>query len=292
MDISNLENLDIDQQKIINNFSTNWINIAIVIAITIAVVFAIKFFSKRINKAIDKKIDADKKESRGRAHTLTSVISKLLISLSIITCVLIILNQLGISITPIVAIGAIALIIIGIGAQSVIKDVINGAFILIEQWFQVGDIVAVSGDINISGRVEKINMRTTVLRDLNGIVHHIPNSEIRALSNKTQEWANAVVEVGVHYRENTDRVVEVFETVFDELVNDEKYKKTMLERPKVLGNGGVNELGDSSVTFKIICKVKAEEQWTIERQLRKRIKDKFDEVGIEIPYPCRNLYMR
>jgi small conductance mechanosensitive channel len=100
------------------------------------------------------------------------------------------------------------------------------------------------------------------------------------------------IEVGVHYSENTDRVVKVLEDVFDDLVNDKNYKGVILERPEILGDGGISELGDSAVVFKMICKVKSGKQWTIARQMRKRIKDKFDKMGIEIPYPCTNVYMR
>jgi small conductance mechanosensitive channel len=281
--------ISIDTQKIIESFSTNWINIAIVIAAMIAIVLVIYFVSKKLRRVIEKRIGDDKREIRRRTFTLNSVISNLVITLTIFIGVLIILDMLGISITPIIAGAGIIGIVVGLGAQSLIKDLINGSFIIIEQWFQINDVVSVG---NITGTVEKISLRTTVLRDLDGVVHFIPNSEIKILSNKTQKWALAVVEIGVHYKENTDRVVQVLDTVFDEMIKDKKYKKYFLEKPTVMGDGGVNELGDSSVIFKIICKVTPDEQWTIERQLRKRIKDKFDEVGIEIPFPCRNLYMR
>ncbi|MBU4483383.1 MAG: mechanosensitive ion channel family protein, partial [Actinobacteria bacterium] len=203
--------------------------------------------------------------------------------------ILIIAEQIGISILPIITGAGIIGIIFGLGAQSLIKDLINGSFILFEQWYQVNDIITV-GDI--TGTVERFSLRTTVIRDLEGVLHYIPNSEIKVLSNRTAEWARAVVDVGVHYKESTDKVVEVLSLVFDEIMTDAKYGPCIIERPEILGDGGVSELGDSAVVFKIICKVKPPNQWTIARQLRKRIKDKFDEVGIEIPYPCRNLYMR
>ena len=281
--------INIDAQQIIQSFNTNWINIAIVMAAMIAIILIVYFISKRLRAVISKKIGDDKKELRRRTYTFNSVISNLIIVLTIFIGGLILLDMLGISITPIIAGAGIIGIVVGLGAQSLIKDLINGSFILIEQWFQINDIVSVG---NITGTVERISLRTTVLRDLDGVVHFIPNSEIKILSNKTQKWARAVVEIGVHYKENTDRVLQVLDTVFDEMVDDKKYKKFLLENPTVLGDGGVNSLGDSAVTFKIICKVTPDEQWTIERQLRKRIKDKFDEVGIEIPFPCRNLYMR
>jgi small conductance mechanosensitive channel len=143
-----------------------------------------------------------------------------------------------------------------------------------------------------TGAVERFNLRTTIIRDIEGTVHFIPNGEISVLGNRTQLFSRAVVDVGVHYDENTDKVVEILETIFNDIMKDKEYGKRITERPKILGGGGVSELGDSAVVFKIICKVEAGEQWNIERQLRKRIKDRFDEVGIEIPYPCNNLYMR
>ncbi len=290
MDTSNASgNINIDSQVIMQSLISNWINIAIVIAAIVAIVLIVHFVSRRLKAVISGKIGEDKREFRRRTYTLNSVISNLIIIITVFTGLLIILSMLGIPITPIVAGAGIIGIIIGLGAQSLIKDLINGSFILIEQWFQIGDIVSVD---NITGTVEKVSLRTTVLRDLNGVVHFIPNSEIKILSNKSQKWANAVIDVGVHYKENTDRVVQVLNTVFDEIVQDSKYKKHILEKPKILGDGGVNELGDSAVMFKILCRVTPEQQWTIERQLRKRIKDKFDEVGIEIPFPCRNVYMR
>ncbi len=281
--------VNIDAQQIIQSFNTNWINIAIVVGAMIAIILVVYFISKRLRVVIARKIGDDKKELRSRTFTFNSVISNLIIVLTVFIGGLIILDMLGISIAPIIAGAGIIGIVIGLGAQSLIKDLINGSFILIEQWFQINDVVSVG---NITGTVERISLRTTVIRDLDGVVHFIPNSEINILSNKTQKWANAVIVVGVHYKENTDRVVEVLDIVFEEIVKDKKYKKFILEKPKVLGDGGVDELGDSAVTFKILCKVTPDEQWTIERQLRKRIKDKFDEVGIEIPFPCRNLYMR
>jgi small conductance mechanosensitive channel len=135
-------------------------------------------------------------------------------------------------------------------------------------------------------------MRTTVIRDLEGTLHFVPNGEISKLSNRTHTWSRALIQIGVHYKENIDKVIKVLEEVFDGLISDKKYKKSILERPEILGEGGVSELSDSAVVFTIICKVKPGQQWTIARQLRKRIKERFDMEGIEIPYPCTNVYMR
>lgn len=281
--------INIDSQKIIENFKANWITITIVVLAVLLIILIVRAVSRRLRILIEKKIGNEKIEIRKRTFTFNSVLSNLIIVLSVFIGILTIAEQLGISILPIITGAGIIGIIFGLGAQSLIKDLINGSFILFEQWYQVNDIITV-GDI--SGTVERFSLRTTVIRDLEGVLHYIPNSEIKVLSNKTTEWARAVIDVGVHYKESTDKVVEVLNLVFDEIMMDAKYGPYIIERPEILGDGGVSELGDSAVVFKIICKVKPPNQWTIARQLRKRIKDKFDEVGIEIPYPCRNLYMR
>ncbi|MBN1299371.1 MAG: mechanosensitive ion channel family protein [Actinobacteria bacterium] len=284
-----LSGINIDSQTIIANLKSNWINILIVIAVVVIIAIVIRVISKRIRKLIEQKIGEEKTEVRKKTFTFNSVLSNLIIVLSVFIGALVIADQLGISILPIITGAGVLGIIIGLGAQSLIKDLINGSFILFEQWYQVNDIVTVE---NVTGVVERFSLRTTVIRDLEGVLHFIPNSEIRILSNSTQEWARAVVDIGVHYSENTDRVVKILNEVFSELMQDRRYKNLILEKPEVLGDGGVSELADSAVIFKIVCKVKPPNQWTIERQMRKRIKDKFDSEGVEIPFPCLNLYQR
>jgi len=285
----NTKALNATTESIFKNFLDNWLNIVIIIVALLVVIILVKIISIKMRRLVEKSVSDEKVLIKKRTFTLTNVISNLIIVSSTIAALLIIADQVGIPITPLLAGAGVAGIVIGLGAQSLIKDLINGTFILLEQWYQVDDIVSI-GDT--SGVVEKFNLRTTVLRDIEGILHFIPNGEIKKLSNLTHTWSRALVEVGVHYKEDIDRVVEVLEESFEGLINDKKYKDSILERPNILGDGGVSELGDSAVKFTIICKVKPGHQWTIGRQLRKRIKNKFDEAGIEIPYPCTNVYMR
>lgn len=285
----NLKNFGINSQNIVINFKTNWIPVTIVFLSLLILLLVIRIILRKVKKVIDNKIPDNKTEIKKKSFTFTNVAGNLIIVFITLAAILIISQQLGINLIPVLTGAGILGIVIGFGAQNLIKDIINGMFILFEQWFQVNDIIAV-GDK--AGVVEKFNLRVTVIRDLNGIVHYIPNGQINILSNLSQEWANAVVDIGVHYKENTDKVIKVLEEIFDDLVNDVKYKDLILERPKILGDNGVDDLSNSSVTFKIICKVKPSNQWTIERQLRKKIKDKFDETGIEIPYPSTNVYIK
>ncbi len=279
----------ISASQMLANLKASWINIAIIVVALVVIIIIVRIIAHRMRRIVERKISDDRIMMKKRTFTFTSVISNLIVIVAFIAAALIIADEIGISVTPLLAGAGVAGIVFGFGAQSFIKDLINGIFILMEQWFQVDDIVTIGGT---TGTVERFNLRTTVIRDIEGTVHYIPNGEIARLSNRSQLWSRAVVEVGVHYEHQTDKVITVLEEVFDDLMADKNYKKTILERPSILGDGGVTELGDSAVVFKMICKVKAGEQWTIARQLRKRIKDKFDEVGIEIPYPCTNVYMR
>lgn len=283
------ENINTLSGGFIQNFLDNWIDIAIIVGTLVVLIIIVSISRSRLRRFFEKKIPEDKMLMRKRTFTFNSVVSNLIIVIAFIAAALVIAEQLGISVTPLLAGAGVAGIVIGFGAQSLIKDLINGVFILLEQWYQIDDVVSV-GDI--TGSVERFNLRTTVIRDIEGTVHYIPNGEITVLGNRTHLWSRAVVEVGVHYDEDTGRIVEVLEEIFDDIMADKKYKKMILERPKILGDDGISELGDSAIIFKLICKVKPGEQWNIGRQIRKRIKDKFDEVGIEIPYPCTNIYMR
>jgi small-conductance mechanosensitive channel len=276
-------------QSIIENFKQNWLLLVIIFAAIIILFSIVRLASSKFRKIADKKISDEKIEARKKTFTVISVFSNLILVMGVLIASLVIADTLGINILPVLTGAGVLGIIIGFGAQNLIKDIINGLFILIEQWFQVEDIITVG---NISGVVEKFNLRTTVIRDLNGKVHFIPNGQITILGNFTSGWARAVVDISVSYKENTERVLGVLEEVFDDFMKKKEYKKFILERPSVIGDGGIDDLGDSAVVFKIILKVKPPNQWTIERQLRKMIKSKFDETGIEIPYPSRNIYIR
>jgi small-conductance mechanosensitive channel len=281
--------LDIAGGDIFQNFLDNWLNIVIVIAVLLAVIIVVIIVARRIRRLVERRISDDKQIVKKRTFTFIGAVSNLIIIISVVAALLVIADQVGISVTPLLAGAGVASIVIGFGAQSLIKDLINGIFILLEQWYQVNDIITI-GDT--TGTVERFNLRTTVIRDLEGTLHFVPNGEISKLSNRTHTWSRALIQIGVHYKENIDKVIKVLEEVFDELISDKKYKKSILERPEILGEGGVSELSDSAVVFTIICKVKPGQQWTIARQLRKRIKESFDMEGIEIPYPCTNVYMR
>jgi small conductance mechanosensitive channel len=199
---------------------------------------------------------------------------------------LMLFREFGMDITPLLAGAGVAGLAIGFGAQSLIKDVIAGFFILMEDQFHVGDVIQAAG---VSGQVEHITLRMTIVRDLHGAVHFIPNGEIKVASNLTKEWSRAVLEVGVGYEEDIDHVITVLNEVNRSLADDETFGKLVLEPPQVLG---VEALADSQVTIRILAKTLPLQQWDVARELRRRIKGAFDREGIQVPYPHRVVITR
>jgi len=196
----------------------------------------------------------------------------------------VILKEFGVEIGPIIASAGIVGLAVGFGAQNLVRDIISGFFIILENQIRVGDVAIVNGT---GGLVEKINFRTTVLRDLGGVVHIFPNGTIDTLSNLTNEWSANVFEIGVAYRENTDRVIEIMQQVGQTMLDDEKFGRLMLEAPEIFG---VDKFADSAVVIKGRIKTKPIRQWEVGREFLRRVKFAFDENNIEIPFPHRSLY--
>jgi moderate conductance mechanosensitive channel len=197
-----------------------------------------------------------------------------------------VLTVLGtfIEIAPLLASVGVFGLAISFGAQSLVKDVISGTFLLIEGQFGVGDIVRI-GDV--SGLVEKITIRTTILRDAHGVVHIIPNGSITRVSNMTKNWSRAVLDIGVAYRENVDRVMAVLRDVGQELRADPEWGPLILEDCEVLG---IDSFQDSAVVIRMNAKTLPLKQFPVARELRRRIKNRFDAEGIEIPFPHLSFY--
>jgi len=228
-------------------------------------------------------LSGDQERAR-RANTLFPLLRKILRVVLIIVTILVILPELGVNITPLLAGAGIAGIAIGFGAQTLVKDFINGFFILAENAINVGDWVEVGGN---NGEVEGLSIRNVKLRDIYGDVYVIPWSSVEILKNYTCEFGYAVVEPGVAYRENIDEVIEVIKEVAAEMRQDPDVSQDILSDLHVMG---VIELGDSSVVIRTRFKTTPFRKWFLERDFRRRLKNRFDELGIEIPYPHSTIY--
>ena len=217
--------------------------------------------------------------------TLTGLLRTLAVSVVWAIVVIIALDQLGLDITPVLASAGILGLAIGFGAQNLVRDVISGFFIILENQVRLGDVARINGQ---GGLVEKISFRTITLRDQAGVVHVFPNGTITTLSNMTKGWSGYVIDVGVAYKEDTDHVSQVMASVAEEMRQDPKFAQKMIEPIEILG---VDNFGSSEVVIKARLKTLPIEQWTVGREYRRRLKKAFDAQGIEIPFPHRTLYM-
>jgi moderate conductance mechanosensitive channel len=215
-------------------------------------------------------------ETSKRAKTLVNAVVRTAEVVLAIIALLMVLPELSVNIGALLAGVGIAGIAIGFGAQTLVRDTLNGLFILIENQYGIGDVVTVAG---VTGRVEEVNLRRTVLRDLDGVVHSVPNSEIRVASNYTRDWSGVNMNVTVPYDADLDRVTEVIDAVGRELATDKAYKSLIKEAPHV---ERVDAFKDSGVSLKVLGVTKPMRQWEVMGELRRRLKKAFDSEHIEM----------
>ncbi len=230
-----------------------------------------------MKQAQNSKVPVDER----KANTVYSIVSSVIKYLLYFIAVCTILVQLGVEKSSLIAIAGAGSVAIGLGAQNVIQDTLDGFFILFEDHFGVGDIVTIQGQ---TGTVEAITMRTTKIRDFNGAVHIIPNGSIGVITNYCKEYMNAIVEVDVAYEENTQKVINVLKNEMEQTDNVEG----LLETPEVVG---VVALDESAVRIRIVGKCQVKKNWAVERELRIRIKQRFDQEKISIPFPQRTVHI-
>ncbi len=223
--------------------------------------------------------------ARKRVTTLVGMLRTIAVVTLWAVVVIITLEQTGLNITPILAGAGIIGLAVGFGAQNLVRDLISGFFMVMEDQVRVGDVAIVNGT---GGLVEAISFRTIVLRDLSGVVHIFPNGTINTLSNMTKVWSGYVMDVGVAYKEDTDHVVEVMRRVADELRQDPDLGPMMLDSIEIFG---VDDFADSAVVIKARLKTHPIQQWSVGREYRRRLKKAFDAEGIEIPFPHLSMYV-
>lgn len=265
-------------------FVVNGLRILIIVVLSYVLIRFTRILSQRVLTKVTEK-EGLGLEQKKRIDTLTKILINTVTIVIMVMALIVILGQLGIQVGPILAGAGVLGLAVGFGAQSLVKDVITGFFILLDNRINVGDVIQAAG---VAGLVEAINLRITTLRDLEGKVHFIPNGEISVVSNLTKEWSRCVIDIGVAYKEDTDRVCLVLKRVGDEMLEVAEYKEVILEPLEILG---VDNFGDSEVTLKMMFKTQPIKQWMVAREFRRRVKKAFDAEGIEIPFPHRTLYM-
>ena len=223
-------------------------------------------------------------EIQKRSDTLKSVTRNLINITIVVVAVMMILDQLGVEIGPILAAAGVVGIAVGFGAQELVKDIIQGFFILLDDQIRVGDVVNIADK---GGLVENVNLRMITLRDLAGNVHFVRNGQISVVTNMTKEYSRYVFDIGVAYREDVDEVINVVKQVDAELREDSEFKTDILEPIEILG---LDKFADSAIIIKARTKTIPIRQWAVGREFNRRLKKKFDELDIEIPFPHVTLY--
>jgi len=220
-----------------------------------------------------------KEAEKKREDTLIRIFSNTINILILIIALLMILQEFGLDIGPLIAAAGVIGVAVGFGGQYLIRDLISGLFIIIENQYRIGDVVCFD---ETCGSVEDITLRMTILRDMDGTVHHVPHGEIKKVSNLSKYFARVNLNIGISYNSNLEKVIEVVNRVGQELANDPEWKESIVTAPQFLR---VNDFADSAVIIKILGDTKPLKQWEVAGELRKRLKIAFDKEGIEIPFP-------
>lgn len=247
-----------------------------------------KIISRIIVKAVRVAVVPDSNMSeeaeRKREDTLIRIFKGATRIVLILIAILMILQEIGLEIGPVLAGAGIVGLALGFGGQYLIRDIITGLFIILENQYRIGDVVYID---TTGGLVEDISLRKTTLRDLNGTVHHIPNGEIKRVSNFSKQYARVNLDVGISYSSDLEQVIKVINKTGNELAEDPRFKEVIISPPQFLR---VDDLADSAIIVKILGDTKPLKQWEVTGELRKRIKKAFDEEGIEIPFPQRVIH--
>jgi len=271
---------------------TDWlvshgVRIFIILIISAALHIVLRRLVPLLLKQTVKKRGKSKKaedEAEKRVQTLARIFMGTGAVLIVLTAGFMILSELGLNIYPPLAGFGVIGVALGFGAQYLIRDLIAGFFVLVENQYNIGDWVSVAG---IDGSVQEINMRRTVLRDFDGTVHVVPNGEIKTASNYSKEWARVNLNISVAYGTDLDHAIAVINRVGAEMAKAEHWRSLIKSPPQALR---VDNLGDSGIDIKVLGETKPIRQWEVMGELRKRLKQAFDEEGIEIPWPHTKVY--
>jgi small conductance mechanosensitive channel len=265
---------------------TTWIaSNGLQILLSLVLAYAAVRLARSAIKRSYARVGRDKDEEQKKRLDTLSAVSTMIATIGIAgVAVAVILGEFGVELGPILAAAGVLGLAVGFGAQHLVQDIITGFFLLLDDQIRVGDVVQI-GDK--SGLVERVTLRLTVLRDLAGNVHFIRNGQIGVVTNMTKEYSRYVFDVGVAYRENVDEVIEVIKEVDEDMRNDEHFGQNILEPIEILG---LDRFADSAVVVRARTKTKPIRQWETGREFNRRLKKRFDELGIEIPFPHRTVY--
>ena len=275
-----------DWSPVLNWLTEHGIRISIIVVGSLALYFLLRHFVPVFIRRTVKRTMAGRPKTaiKKRADTLSTVFIDVGIAVIVIVAIFTILSEVGVNVAPALAGLGVVGVAVGFGAQHLVRDLFNGLLILMENQYGIGDVVKIA---DVIGVVEDIGLRRTVLRDLDGIVHSVPNGEVKVASNYTKEWSRVHMNISVGYGEDLSRVIQVIDKVGKELAEDPAWRSKILKAPQVLR---VDAFEDSGIAIKILGETKSMEQWGVMGELRLRLKKVFDEEGIEIPWPHTKVF--
>lgn len=259
-------------------------NVTLILVSAWALIFLTKVLTRRACQLVRGYLRGEKEavaEQAKRTKTLFSLLARVINAAIFTFAVIMLLAEVGVNVTALLAGAGVIGIAIGFGAQSIVKDMLAGLFMLLEDQYRVGDIVEVNGGA-FGGTVERLTLRTTWLRGLDGKLHIIPNGNINAVSNFTHTWSCAMLDIGVGYGDDVDNAIKVIQDTASLMAKDEPWRSMIIGEPDVLG---VEDLGDSAVIIRLLVKTLPMSQWKAGREMRRRIKYALESAGISIPFP-------
>ena len=256
--------------------------ILLTIVLTLVLLKIATLITTRTSKLLTRK-ESDAEYAK-RAGTLSALIHWVLRVVILAVATFMVLSEFGLPITPVLTGAGVVGLAVGFGAQNLVQDFISGFFLLLEDQVRVGDVVQI-GDKG--GLVERVTLRMVILRDLAGTVHFIRNGKVDVISNMTKDYSRYVFNVGVAYRENVDEVIGILKSIDEEMRKDPEYMNDIIQPLEVMG---LDSFGDSAIVIKARTTTKPIQQWRVGREFNRRIKMKFDELNIEIPFPHQTIY--
>ena len=259
------------------------------VVIIIAGIFIVRYFARAVIDRFIRKVivqgRGSKEAEKKREDTIIQVLGGVTEAIIWTVGVLMLLSEFGVAVGPIIAAAGIVGVAVGFGGQYLIRDLFSGFFMLMENQYRVGDIVCFG---TTCGVVETITLRMTTLRDLDGVVHHVPHGEVTSVSNLSKQFSRVNLNIGVGYQSDLERVISVLNDVGARLAEEEGWRDMIVKPPQFLR---VDDFADSAIVVKVVGDTKPGKQWDVAGELRKRIKIAFDKEGIEIPFPQRVVHM-
>lgn len=262
------------------------LQVLLIVSLAYALIRATALLVSRFEHELNQGTSLDALERAKRARTLGSLINKVATVVIGSVALLMTLGKFGLDITPVLTGAGILGLAVGFGAQTLVRDIISGFFMILEDQVRVGDVAMINGT---GGLVEGINLRTIVLRDLEGVVHVFPNGGIQTLANRTKDYSYYVIDLDISYREDADRVAATLRDIAGEMREDDRFAPFILEPLEILGVDGFR---DWSVVLKMRIKTVPLKQWEVGREFRRRIRKRFEEEGIQTPFPERIVSVR